>query len=426
MHTKDDNTSAMMFPKQAILFRFCFLMIGLFILLLNNHTFLFLTPIFPFIHKVLTVVIEFLTADLIKIDQTIPYYKNGSGDTTMHWLILLFIIGVSLIGTLVWSLFDRRTTQYPKLYYWLTVSVRYYVGITMFNYGIIKLFHGQFPFPSLYKLTEPLYLFSPMGLAWTFYGASPAYNIAIGIAEILGALLLFRKTATIGAMISLIVCINVMATNYFYDVPVKMLSTALVILCIYLLGPNLKQLYLLFIANKEIRLIPNPHLHATKPWQKIVLISLKSLLIFGTLILALHSVLRTNEFLKTHLQKESELYGVYYIPVNEYENRKKLGIPDQWHLFVFINNHSIMIRDQEQNGQLYQIVTDSSKKELKIIGKQNERTQYFQYEVRSNGIMLKGLERIDSISIFINKIDMENIDLKNRGFRWISDMSYNR
>lgn len=47
---------------------------------------------------------------------------------------------------------------------------------------------------------------------------------------------------------------NVMAVNYFYDVPVKILSTAMVLMCIYLLAPNFKRLYPFFINGDAVQL----------------------------------------------------------------------------------------------------------------------------------------------------------------------------
>ena len=67
-----------------------------------------------------------------------------------------------------------------------------------------------------------------MGLAWTFLGFSKGYNLFMGVAELMAGLLLFRRTVAIGAIITLMTTANVMAVNYFYDVPVKIVSTALV------------------------------------------------------------------------------------------------------------------------------------------------------------------------------------------------------
>lgn len=248
----------------------------------------------------------------------------------------------------------------------------------------------------------------------------------IGIAEMLGVLLLFRKTMTIGAIITLGVGINVMATNYFYDVPVKMLSTALVLFSLYLLGPNIRKFYELFIQGKAISLSPPPSLQVNARWKRISLNVIKVILLLATVAPAVQSVIRADKFIKQFVQTESDLYGVYYFPLREYENRKKLRIPDDWHFLIFINEQSLIVRDAEMKSRTYQLTSDNLKKEIKIFGKAGEPSQHFRYEKRETGIMLRDIESTDSISIFVNKIDMENIDLKTRGFRWVSDLPYNR
>jgi hypothetical protein len=72
-----------------------------------------------------------------------------------------------------------------------------------------------------------------MGLAWAFLGFSKGYILFMGLAEICAGLLLFRRTMTFGAIITLMTAMNVMAVNYFYDVPVKILSTHLVLMTLF-------------------------------------------------------------------------------------------------------------------------------------------------------------------------------------------------
>jgi hypothetical protein len=65
-----------------------------------------------------------------------------------------------------------------------------------------------------------------MGLAWTFLGFSKAYNYFMGIAEAGGGLLLlFRRTAIFGVLLSMIVTSNIVAINFCFDVPVKLYSS---------------------------------------------------------------------------------------------------------------------------------------------------------------------------------------------------------
>ncbi|WP_313260345.1 hypothetical protein [Sphingobacterium sp.] len=413
------------FPKNPILFRFCFILITLFIILINNNSFFFLLFLERILTPVLTDLLKFLASGFVKFDGNMPF-RSGSGDTTLQWLLLLLISIVSIIGCIIWTLIDRKNKVYPRLYYWLTVLIRYYIAITMLMYGFVKVFSQQFPAPDLIRLTEPLYKFSPMGLAWTFYGASPAYNIFIGIAEMLGVLLLFRKTTTLGALIMLGVSINVMATNYFYDVPVKMVSTALVLFSLFLLAPNIKRFYMLLIKQEPVQLSRPPQPTFSKRWKRIAFISIKYLFIILTVASLIPRTHSTRKYIAQLQGKKSELYGAYYIPFKEHLNRKKINMPDHWHYLIFTNENSLTVRDESMDLIYYQLIPTKDSKEFRIVGKYNEPSLDLKYRLKEDGLILMETDSKDSTSIFLEKIDMENIDLKTRTFRWVQDYPYNR
>ena len=70
-----------------------------------------------------------------------------------------------------------------------------------------------------------------MGVLWFSIGASPAYEIFIGLAEVGGGLLLFLPaTAQLGAMMGLMNSIAIFTLNMTYDVPVKLFSFHLVLM----------------------------------------------------------------------------------------------------------------------------------------------------------------------------------------------------
>ena len=79
--------------------------------------------------------------------------------------------------------------------------------------------------PSLTRLLEPYGDSSPMGLLWTFMGASKGYSIFCGGVEMLAAILLFVPgCATLGALVAMGAMANVFMLNMCYDVPVKQYS----------------------------------------------------------------------------------------------------------------------------------------------------------------------------------------------------------
>ena len=152
--------------------------------------------------------------------------RSDTGDKTADWIWLLVIASVAAIAAVVWSVLDRRCAHDDRLRDLLRTVMRYTVAYVLFGYGISKLWVDQIQPLSPGNLAQRIGDASPMGLLWTFMGASRAYTAFAGAAEVIGALLLLsRRTTLLGALILAGVLLNVVLLNFCYDVPVKINST---------------------------------------------------------------------------------------------------------------------------------------------------------------------------------------------------------
>ena len=227
--------------QEKILFRFVFVFFILFIIIQNNGAYPFWGFLMKYPTEILQFAIPWIGKHILHLSYEITVFTNGSGDTTYDYVIVLAIFSTAIIATVIWSIIDGKRDNYVVWYYWLTVAVRFYIGLMLINYGLFKVVKLQFPSPGIYRLLQPYGESSPMGLAWTFLGFSKGYNFFMGVAELTAALLLFRRTMTAGAIVTLMTTTNVMAVNYFYDVPVKIISTALVMMTLFLLAKDAKK-----------------------------------------------------------------------------------------------------------------------------------------------------------------------------------------
>ncbi len=100
---------------------------------------------------------------------------------------------------------------YPRYLYWL----RYISAFLLFGYGLSKLAHLQFHLnESLAQ--RPITSLTGYELTWYYYGYSRAYACILGLTQVIGAtLLLFRKTALIGALTMLPVMVNILLIDIF-------------------------------------------------------------------------------------------------------------------------------------------------------------------------------------------------------------------
>lgn len=170
-------------------------------------------------------------------------HESGSGDQTIVWVLIFCMLVVAAVATAVWSVLDRRRADYAVLGRWFVVFLRLCLGGQMLWYGFAKAVPNQMPYPSLTTLLQPYGNLSMTEVLWNQVGASPSYQMLLGIAEVLGGLLLFwPRTATVGAMLSLVSMAQVFVLNMTYDVPVKILSFHLMLLSLVVLAPQTRRL----------------------------------------------------------------------------------------------------------------------------------------------------------------------------------------
>ncbi len=188
----------------------------------------------------------------LQISQPVRTYPmNGSGDTLCDYLIVLDLACISLVAWIIWSAIDWKRPHYVRLQDCMRIGLRYSVGFLMLGYGLAKVFKSQFPFPEGESLTHEYGQSTPMHLLWFFMGYSTLYTVFAGAVEVLcGLLLFFRRTTTLGAALCLGASLNILLLNLSYDVPVKILSSHLVLASVVLLAPEFARLFSFLVLNR--------------------------------------------------------------------------------------------------------------------------------------------------------------------------------
>jgi len=193
-------------------------------------------------------------ANFIGMEEPLVTKSNGSGDTTFRYLSVMFFLLLTALSTLIFSILDRKRTNYNELFKWFTLLLRYFLAANLVSYGLAKVFYLQFGNQSYLPLQTNFGDISPMRLLWSFMAFSKAYTIFSGFLELIaGLFLLTRKTTLLGSLLGLGVMANVMMLNYCYDVPVKLLSTHMVFFLCILVGLHLKSMIQFFILGKSTR-----------------------------------------------------------------------------------------------------------------------------------------------------------------------------
>src|SRR5215475_4198522 len=119
-----ENLSTQISPwnvYKKIAFRFCFIYFILFIVLLDwsvNIVFAYLYY-YGHVSNILDGIISWIGKYLFHIPYTIVSpYDGQHNDRTYVYLLYFTMAGVESLGTIVWSVLDRKSANYDTLYYW--------------------------------------------------------------------------------------------------------------------------------------------------------------------------------------------------------------------------------------------------------------------------------------------------------------------
>lgn len=361
----------------------------------------------------------------------------GSGDTTFNYVELACWVFIAVMVTLVWSLLDRKRTRYDRLHEWLRTAVRAYLGLAMLMYGINKLVPIQFGSLRLAEMLQPIGEQSPMGLLWRFMAASPAYTSFTGFAEVLCAyLLFFRRTALVGALLCTGVMAHVVALNFCYDVPVKLFSSRLLLMSLFLLGPDVKRLWCFFILHRptEVRCFP-PRFKSQAA--NVTALTLKPfLLLLFTAMAAINGLP-----ILIAGSANVPLRGIW--EVTEFEQEGKVVPPlttdrQRWsHLVIEANRFpgsgtkiiAVISPMTGVDDSLWMTCTVDREKSTIGLSPFNEKDPSASFDFiqpDSDRIKLTGTFDKKRIEVTLRRIPEANFPLVSRGFHWINEYPFSR
>jgi hypothetical protein len=347
--------------------------------------------------------------------------NSGSGDKTYDYVLLLCLVALAAVATAIWSLLVRRRTNDEKLWEWLRVYLRYVLAWAMFSYGFEKVFKLQFPAPSPWRLAEPIGEASPMGLLWTFMGASTPYTVFSGLAEVLGgALLLSRRTLTLGAMVVCGVMTNVVVLNYCYDVCVKLYSTHLLAMALLVLVPDLRRLADVLVLHRPTQpaSIASPF---SSGWRRHARIVLKAVFLAYALYANVGETFAAWKKYGDHAPRIA-LYGLYQVEQT----------PDQptasWRTIGF-TNAAAYVTLADRSTLRFNVKDDPAVKKLSLVARPAEpgHDATFSYSPGDqNDATLDGTYDGVRVHLKLRKIEQPPSLLMTRGFHWINEYPFNR
>jgi hypothetical protein len=357
---------------------------------------------------------------------------NGSGDTSFAWAQNYFMVVVAALGALIWSVIDRKRKSYRQLNYLLCLFIRYSLALIAFGYGMDKIFAMQMPFPLTGQLATPLGDLLPMRFSWLFIGYSTPYQVFSGVMEVLVAmLLLYRRTTTLGVLIATAVFMNVMMLNLCYDIPVKLFSMNLVLMCLYLLANECRRIACFFVLNKTAPPCSVYDYPLTKKWMRITRIIIK----LGVVFLLCKGFYETIQFnrerkaTKIHKDFKPGVYDVTKYVVNQDTMPALISDTLRWNDLIIedngvgsINTKDTLFRRRYGRGY-FNFNVDTLQPIIHIKKTQQDTADILALHYLrpdSNTIQLWGKQKNDSVFIELKR-SARHFQLAEKQFHWLSE-----
>ncbi|MFP5284995.1 MAG: hypothetical protein ACLGI9_04590, partial [Thermoanaerobaculia bacterium] len=354
---------------------------------------------------------------------------TGSGDTVFNYVQIFCYLVLALVAAAVWTLLDRRRAGSARLYEWLRVYIRFALASTMLVYGAYKVIPEQFgtPFPS--ELLQPIGESSPMRLLWTFMGASIPYVIFTGLAEMVGGLLLVaRRTTLLGALVCIGVMSNVVLLNLSYDVPVKLYSSHLLLMAVFLAAPDLKRLANLLVWNRRVPPTEERPLFATRAGNRAAL-AFRTAFILYLAVASLHrSYAARQEFVE--VATGQRLYGAWEVGELAVDGVvRPLLVTDEtlWRRLVFEWPGTIGIQYAHETGiRDYELRLDPGPHMYTLCCEPEWKAAISFKQVEPDVLALEGTVDGKQIRGRFRRMAHSRFPLVSRGFRWINEWPHNR
>ncbi len=352
---------------------------------------------------------------------------NGSGDTTYNYieLVSLGMMTCTLVPFLLRP--GSGVSWKGKTRDAVSIYVRYYLGAVMLGYGWHKLIPVQFSPIGPDDCIMSYESTSPMGLLWRFMGASTAYQMFGGGAEVIGGLLLlFRRTSLLGAIISFGVLVNVVMLNFCFDVPVKLYSSHLLGMSVWLIYPHAGRLWNAIVSERAIaaRVATDPFA-CNGVWRAIqVVVQLAFVILFA--LLPAYQNWR-DLFKIGSLQPKTERHGIYRVRAFSVgEETAETNLATRWIRVGWSDEGLIAIQRGDGIAKRFRFELDEKRNAIVLKQRGEPDIELNLKSLSPLEIELSGMFMEQPIRAVLEKLPEADSLINQRGFHWINEQPLNR
>jgi hypothetical protein len=290
----------------------------------------------------------------------IAHYIPGFGHPPGIWPDWVLFGIVAAGAAAIWTLAENRQRESAggslpaadyirdeTALYRVRTLVRYRLALAIFGYGFVTLFPLLSPYPSISNLNTNYGDFTRWKLFSLSLGVVPGYESFLGLVEIIGALLLlYRRSASIGAFILSIFLGNVFMSNWAYGGGDTVYSLYLITLALFVVAFDAQRLAnLLFFQRPAAPATFRPVFALS--WQRGARVVLKAAFVFVFVFLYGFEARHTASYQFPSTKGLPDAKGVYNVAVFK-KGRDSIGYSrtdsTRWQDLVFEDWATISIR----------------------------------------------------------------------------------
>lgn len=169
---------------------------------------------------------------------------------------------------LIWTGIDRQRYAHERLRQLLSNLIRCFLSYGIMLFAVSKLLDVQF-YPYQYWLDYRTADIHGGTLLWIFFGRSFAYSFFIGLGQVAAVLLLlFRRTATLGAILMTGILANIMFLDFDLNICERTTACTFLAMSIYLLLDDAPRLVKTFITGQAVEKRVYPEMFRSRVFQK--------------------------------------------------------------------------------------------------------------------------------------------------------------
>jgi hypothetical protein len=371
-------------------------------------------------------VVSWTAAHIFHVNAPLSFGGNsGGGDGMFGWVTAFCLLMIATAATLVWSLLDRTRENYAELHKWFRLFVRFALAGQMIFYGFVKAIPQQMPYPSLTRLLQPFGTYSPYGVLINSVGSAPAYETFTGCAMLAaGLLLIFPRTATLGALICLADMIQAFMLAMTYDVIAKLFAFHLILLSCFLLAPDVLRLVRFLLLRRTTSLSTEAQLFRGVRANRI---ALAAQIMLGLWLVGLNGHYAWDAWnTRGGGRPLPPLYGIWEVKqmsIDEQPRPPLLTDSTRWRRAIFDYPDRMAFQRLDDSYVPYGASVNLQERTLALTKKddKNWRASFTFQRPAGDQLILNGRMDNHQVHMELQLIDRNSFLLVSRGFHWIQE-----